>query len=676
MSAKLPFRHGAGATIAPDTLRVGGATPLRGTIRVPGDKGISHRALLFAALADGTSRVSGITHGDDVARTRRTARRPRRSHHTGGLDAVRGRGAGPRRWSSRRGVLDCGNSGTSIRTVTGLLAGRPFLAVLSGDESLRARPMRRIVEPLRAMGAHVDGRADGSLPPLVVRGGDLLGCTHALAVASAQVKTALVLAGLQASGTTEIVEPAPSRDHTERMLAALGAPVVISEPGAVRVTAGAPAAFDLDVPGDPSSAAFWCVAATITPGSEITLVGVGLNPTRIAFVDVLRRMGASLELVQTGESLGEPVGDIRVMSGPLRASAISGDEIPLVQDEIPVLAVAAAFAEGVTEVHRRGRAAREGERSHRDRRRAAHRPGCRCGDLGRRVRDPRRRSATRTLREPRRSSHRDGGGGRRERGRRRVGGVGLARGRGVVSRVRRRPRDLDRPRTGGAVTGSPGTARVVAIDGPAGSGKSTVARGVASALGLHTLDTGAMYRAVTLAALEASVDLEDADAVTRVAEAADVELDDGEVRLGGRDVSAAIRGPEVTGAVSAVSSHPGVRSVLVARQRAWVTEHDGGVVEGRDIGTVVLPDAPVKVFLTASDEVRAQRRHRDEADAARATEVTAVQAAIAQRDRADATLGRALRLEDAAADALVIDTSELGPDEVIARIVERARMQA
>ena len=353
MSAELPFRHGAGATLAPDTLRVGGATPLRGTIRVPGDKSISHRALLFAALADGTSRVSGITHGDDVARTRALlGDLGVRITPAGSTLSVVGRGA--EGLVEPGGVLDCGNSGTSIRTTTGMLAGRPFLAVLSGDESLRARPMRRIVEPLRAMGAHVDGRADGSLPPLVVRGGDLLGCTHVLAVASAQVKTALVLAGLQGSGTTEIVEPAPSRDHTERMLAALGAPVVVAEPGVVRVTAGAPAAFDLDVPGDPSSAAFWCVAAAITPGSEITLVGVGLNPTRIAFVDVLRRMGASLELVQTGESLGEPVGDIRVMSGPLHASAISGDEIPLVQDEIPVLAVAAAFAEGVTEVHDAG----------------------------------------------------------------------------------------------------------------------------------------------------------------------------------------------------------------------------------------------------------------------------------------------------------------------------------
>jgi 3-phosphoshikimate 1-carboxyvinyltransferase len=183
----------------------------------------------------------------------------------------------------------------------------------------------------------------------VIHGGDLTGCTHHLAVASAQVKTAIVLAGLQADGTTEVVEPAPSRDHTERMLGALGAPVVRVDERAVRVTAGRPSPFEFDVPGDPSSAAFWVVAATITPGSELVVEGVALNPARIGFVDVLVRMGAEIELVATGEQLGEPVGELRVTSAPLRATTVEGVEIPWVIDEIPVLAVAAACAEGVTE---------------------------------------------------------------------------------------------------------------------------------------------------------------------------------------------------------------------------------------------------------------------------------------------------------------------------------------
>jgi cytidylate kinase len=215
--------------------------------------------------------------------------------------------------------------------------------------------------------------------------------------------------------------------------------------------------------------------------------------------------------------------------------------------------------------------------------------------------------------------------------------------------------------------------KVVAIDGPAGSGKSTVARGLAVALGVPTLDTGAMYRTVALAALDAGVDLADGDAVAAVARAARIDLEDGHTELDGRDVSAEIRGPRVTAAVSQVSGHPPVRKVLVERQRAWVERHGGGVVEGRDIGTVVLPDAPLKVFITARDEVRAARRQRDEAAAQRAVAVDMVRESLEQRDRADGTLGRATRPEDAAPDALVVDTSDVTADEVIAELVDRAR---
>jgi cytidylate kinase len=215
--------------------------------------------------------------------------------------------------------------------------------------------------------------------------------------------------------------------------------------------------------------------------------------------------------------------------------------------------------------------------------------------------------------------------------------------------------------------------RVIAIDGPAGSGKSTVARGVAAALGLPTLDTGAMYRTVTLAAMESGVDLADGDAVAQVARDALIDLEDGRVSLGGRDVSATIRGPEVTAHVSQVSSHPAVRAVLVDRQRQWVAAHGGGVVEGRDIGTVVLPEAAIKVFVTARDDVRAARRQRDEVAAARTVAVDHVRDALSARDRADGTLGRATRPEDAAPDAVVIDTSDITADDVIAQIVARAR---
>jgi CMP/dCMP kinase len=215
------------------------------------------------------------------------------------------------------------------------------------------------------------------------------------------------------------------------------------------------------------------------------------------------------------------------------------------------------------------------------------------------------------------------------------------------------------------------TAGVVAIDGPAGSGKSTVANGVAEALGLRVLDTGAMYRAATLAALDAGVDLADEAAVTDVAEAAAIVLEEGHTHLDGRDVTTTIRGPAVTAAVSVVSAHPGVRKVMVRRQRAWVREHGGGVVEGRDIGTVVLPDAEVKVFLTASDRERARRRQRDEAEAARPTALDAVREAIARRDELDS--GREASPLKPAADAVVIDTTERDPADVVAEIVTRFR---
>jgi 3-phosphoshikimate 1-carboxyvinyltransferase len=343
-----------------DEATFGGAHALRGRLRVPGDKSLSHRALMFAAVARGSSTVASLAPGADVAATRRIAEqlgvkirdvepdgegRPARV-------AIAGRGFSGLHEADD--VLDCANSGTSMRVLSGLLAGRPFLSILTGDGSLCTRPMARIVEPLRAMGATIDGRRDGTLAPLTIRGGDLVGTNHDLAVASAQVKSSIMLAALQADGPTSITEPAKSRDHTERMLRSLGVRVTV-DGRTVRVEPVASLdapwdGFDVDVPGDPSSAAFFAVAAVITPGSEVVLEHVAVNPTRLGFVDVLRRMGAPIEVHETGEVLGEPVGEIVVRSAPLVATTLEGDEIPSVLDEIPVLAVAAAFADGVTEI--------------------------------------------------------------------------------------------------------------------------------------------------------------------------------------------------------------------------------------------------------------------------------------------------------------------------------------
>jgi len=333
---------------AVDELGFGGMQPLRGRLHVPGDKSISHRALVFAALAEGASSLTNLATGEDVHATQTALGRFGVKIRTKG-DVTTVTGAGASGLREAEDAIDCGNSGTGMRMLAGLASGYDILTVLTGDASLRTRPMARVAEPLRAMGARIDGRDGGSTAPLVIRGGALRGITYELPVPSAQVKLALTLAGLNADGVTEIISPAPMRDHTERMLAALGSPVTV-DGLRFRVERGAPTAFALEVPGDPSSAAFFVVGACITPGSEIVLEGVSLNPTRLGFVDVLLRMGADITTEVREERCGEPVGDITVRASALTATTIGGDEIPNVQDEVPALAVAAAFAEGVTEI--------------------------------------------------------------------------------------------------------------------------------------------------------------------------------------------------------------------------------------------------------------------------------------------------------------------------------------
>lgn len=304
---------------------------------------------MIGAMASGRTTISNLGSGDDIHRTRLAL------EHLGVHIRTRPGGVVSVQGTANSGVvepavvLDCGNSGTTMRLLAGVIAGRPIHAILTGDSSLVRRPMGRIGAPLRAMGAIVDGRQGGTLAPLSVRGGDLVGLRHQLAVASAQVKSALLLAGLQADGVTSITEPHASRDHTERLLRAVGVEVAITG-REVSVQRATPNAFDLVIPGDPSSAAFFVVGACITPGSELIIEDVCCNPTRLGFVEVLRRMGAQIEVELLGERCGEPVGNITVRSSELHATSIGGAEIPGVIDEIPVLAVAAAFAEGTTEI--------------------------------------------------------------------------------------------------------------------------------------------------------------------------------------------------------------------------------------------------------------------------------------------------------------------------------------
>lgn len=319
---------------------------LRGIVRVPGDKSIGHRALLFAAVAEGTTHVRGLSPGEDNASTIEVLRGLGVAIERDG-DEVRVHGQGFAGLHAPAETLNCGNSGTTMRLCCGLLAGRPFDSRLDGDASLRGRPMARLQAPLAALGAKIETTA-GS-PPLRVCGRALHGADIELAVASAQLKTAVLLAGLQAEGRTTVREPAQSRDHTERLLPHFGVPVETLADG--RVAVDGPArlrAADVDVPGDPSAAAFWIVAASIVPGSEIRLPGIAVNPTRTGALDILEAMGASIEKVVRPSLGAEPVADLIVRSARLHGTRIAGEMMVRAIDEFPILAVAAAFADGET----------------------------------------------------------------------------------------------------------------------------------------------------------------------------------------------------------------------------------------------------------------------------------------------------------------------------------------
>ncbi|MBI1732474.1 MAG: 3-phosphoshikimate 1-carboxyvinyltransferase [Gammaproteobacteria bacterium] len=323
------------------------AGPLRGEIHVPGDKSISHRAVMLGSLASGSSRISGFLAGEDTMATLRAMQqmgvridRPAETElviHGAGHDGLH---AAP-------GPLDVGNSGTSARLMAGLLAGQRFDSSIVGDASLMQRPMLRVVEPLRRMGADISCTAAGTLPLQIRGGAQLRGVEYAMPVASAQVKSALLLAGLCADGMTCVIEPAASRDHTERMLQSFG--VDVKRDGLrVCVTRKSLRAADVRVPADISSAAFFLVAASIVPGSDLLLPRVGINPTRAAVIEILRAMGARIDVRASASASGEPMADLRVRYSPLRGIRIPPHLVPDAIDEFPAILAAAACAEGTT----------------------------------------------------------------------------------------------------------------------------------------------------------------------------------------------------------------------------------------------------------------------------------------------------------------------------------------
>lgn len=327
------------------------AGPLKGTIAVPGDKSITHRAIVLSALAEGDSAISAYCRGEDCLNTMRAFRamgiqieeRP---------EQLRVRGKGFWGLTEPAQPLDCGNSGTGIRLMAGVLAGQDFFTILTGDDSIRRRPMGRVVKPLREMGAAIAGRKGGELAPLAITGSRLRGLTYTSPVASAQVKSSLLLAGLYAEGVTRVSEPRRSRDHTERLFRYFGIPV--QEDGSTVSIQGRPsvgwAGKPVVVPGDLSAAAFFIVGASLVPGSDVTITSVGVNPTRTGVLEILTEMGADIQVLNRRDEAGEPVADLRVRAASLHGIRIGAERIPQTIDEFPILCVAATLAEGETTI--------------------------------------------------------------------------------------------------------------------------------------------------------------------------------------------------------------------------------------------------------------------------------------------------------------------------------------
>ncbi len=692
----------------------GGGGPGGGlVVRVPGDKSIAQRALILGALADGESRIGAAPRAADPLST--AAALAALGVEIEGLDGpasepvrIRGRGLGA--WRQPDGPLDLRNSGTGTRLLAGALAAQPLSVVLTGDESLSRRPMERIAAPLRRMGAGVTYVEREGVLPMRVDGGALTEIRHAGAVASAQVKSAVLLAGAGAGVPVEVLEPRRSRDHSERMLEAMGAEVLEGwRGGAWSVRLPAPperlAPLDMDVPGDFSSAAFVLAWAALSPGGPpLTVRAVGLNPSRTGLLPVLARMGVGVEALPGDAAGGEPAGDLRVgpLAGPLRAVEVGENEIPGMIDEVPVLAALAARARGVTRIA----GARELRVKESDRLAALALNLRRIGVEVEEHPDGLAIEGTdRPLSGPVECFH-------DHRIAMAFGVLGATPGCDLevddpavadvsfpgfwplLARLRTRAESpaAARPSAPPAPPARPQSSTppqpprprppaprcvVLAIDGSAGAGKSTTAAAAARRLGFRHLDSGAIYRAVTWALLESGRGIDSAEQVTREElEALGVELDwrGGAmgVRIrGARVPDRALRADRVTAGVSRVSAIPLVRAQLLDLQRA-AARPPGLVAEGRDMATVVFPDADVKVYLDADVRERARRRilQRGAGSEPGNAEVEAEARRLKGRDLLDSTrrVAPLARAEGAA----TVDTTDMDPAAQIEAVVELA----
>ncbi|MCP5091140.1 MAG: 3-phosphoshikimate 1-carboxyvinyltransferase [Gammaproteobacteria bacterium] len=629
-------------------------------VTVPGDKSVSHRALMLGSVAEGRTEVSGFLAGEDCLQTLAAMRAMGVTIEQPGVAELNIEGVGLHGLKAPTTELDLGNSGTAMRLMAGLLASQRFDSTLVGDASLTSRPMERVIAPLTRMGAAIDSDRDGS-PPLQIAGGlRLHGIDYEMPVASAQVKSAVLLAGLYADGTTSVTEPNVTRDHTERMLRSMGAEVAV-DGNRISIEGGQHlSGCRVQVPADLSSASFVILAALLAESANVLISNVGVNPTRTGVIDILQGMGGDICLENARLLAEEPVADIRVRSSKLCGSVVAPELVSLAIDEFPVLFVAAAAAAGKTVFSGIGELrVKESDRI------AAMADGMR--KLGIRVDESPDGAVV--------HGGQFSGGTVDSFGDHRVAMALAVAGTVAADEVLIRvvdsvdtsfPGFIDCMTSIGAnilavdnACQKSRSAPVITIDGPVGSGKGTIARRVATALGWHLLDSGALYRLVALAAGRAGVALDDASGLAEVARGLNVRFDSNEdeserIVLADEDVTRELRTEQAGAGASKVAAIPSVREALLERQRAF-QRPPGLVADGRDMGTQVFTDAALKVFLTASAEERAKRRHKQLKDKGMDVSLAALSRDIEDRDRRDSE--RSVAPLRPAEDARILDSS-------------------
>lgn len=658
-----------GTVVAMGKLQSMQCVGVKGDVLVPGDKSISHRALMLSSQVLGSTRVHGLLEGEDVLNTARALRAlgVTIERITDGEWRVQGVGVGGLHEASQ--MLDMGNAGTGTRLLMGLLTPYPFTSFFTGDASLCSRPMARVMLPLEQMGACFASRTGGRLPLALLGTTAPLPINYRLPVASAQVKSAILLAGLNTPGITTVVEPIATRDHTENMLGYFG--FVLSrrkaEDGAIEISVRGQqevpyADREFSVPADPSSAAFVAVAALITKNSNVTLKNVCMNPLRTGLFATLEEMGASIEILNRRSVAGEDVADMRVRSSKLKAVNVSASRAPSMIDEYPILAVAAAFAEGESVMEGLG----ELKVKESDRLSAIVEGLQACGITA--------RAEGETLRVK-------GTGGTPPRGGKeiktrfdhRIAMAFLVMGLGCEQPVtiddesaigtsfpnfatlmNRLGAHIAPPVAQSAPASLPPL--VIAIDGPAASGKGTLARRIAEYLDAPYLDTGSLYRAVGLKLVYGGHDssnVQDAVAAARGIDADDL-------------TNPRLRQERIGQAASVASAMPEVRAALLEFQRKFACNPKGAVLDGRDIGTVVCPEADFKFFLTASLEARAKRRHRELSGQGIEVVYDSVLEDLRERDARDSQ--RSVAPLKPALDAMTIDTSHMDANTVFEHV--------